>query len=201
MRCPCCRRPLPEQAPACPHCEFSLASAAQYFGELPKLEFPLTDLAVALGLRKRRSVRDALLGMSQVFPQLSFAAVLAKSDARVPLGAHAFWLFNLGGLSAAQESGGLCRLVLLVLDVENTRAACMIGYGLEPFVPEESLDRVAAAALPDLQRKAHAAAVIAALHRARTEFATVAKTIPRGSQSSEAGQPAGIPGERPVFAY
>lgn len=201
MRCPCCRRPLPEQGPACPHCEFSLASAAQYFGELPKLEFPLTDLAAALSFRKKRSVREALLGMTQVFPQLRFAAVLARSDPRVPLGAHAFWLFNLGGLTAAQESGGLCRLVLLVLDVENARAACMIGYGLEPFVPEESLDRVAAAALPDLQRKAHAAALIAALHRLRTELATVARTIPRGCESFETGPSAGVPGERPAFAY
>jgi hypothetical protein len=192
---------LPEQAAACPHCEFSLASAAQYFGELPKLEFPLTDLAGALGIWKKRTARDALLGMSETFPQLSFAAVLAECNARVPLGAHAFWLFNLGGLCAAQESGGLCRLVLLVLDVKHIRAACMIGYGLEPFVRQETLDRVAAAALPELQRNDCAAAIIAALHIARTEFANVAETIPRDSDLLEGGQTAGATGERPVFAY
>ena len=201
MLCPCCRQPLPEQAPACPHCEFSHASAAQYFGELPKLEFPLTDLAGVLGSWKKRAVRDALLGMSRVFPQLSFAAVLAESDARVPLGSHAFWLFNSGGLNAAQESGGRCRLVLLVLDVQNTRAACMIGYGLEPFVPQETLERVAAAALPDLKRQDHAAAVIAALHCARTEFATVAQTIPHEIELFESGQTAGATGETSAFAY
>lgn len=179
MRCPCCRQPLADQAPACPHCEFNLASAGQYFGQPPTLEFPLTDLAGVLGFGQRRPVRDALLAMSTTFPQLSFAAVLVKSDARVPLGAHAFWLFNAGALTAAQDSGEHCRLVLLLLDVAHTRAACAIGYGLEPFIPQEALDRIAAAALPDLQRGKCTPAIFASLECARREFAAVAETIPR----------------------
>ena len=165
------------------------------------LEHPLTDLVAALGAMKKRAVREALLGMSRTFPQLSFAAVLAQVETRVPLAAHAFWLFNTGGLTAAQESGGLCRLVLLELDVPNARAACMIGYGLEPFVPQDALDRIAGAALPDLQKGDPAAAILAALETARTEFAAVSQNIPRAFGLADTGQTASAGGSKEAFAY
>ncbi len=190
---------MPGQIPACPQCHFSQASASQYFGDPAKLEFPLTDLAGVLGFWKKRAVHEALLAMSPAFPQLSFSAVLVESDPRVPLGAHAFCLFNTGGLSAAQDSGALCRLVLLVLDVANTRAACMIGYGLEPFIPQETLDRIAAAALPDLQRRNPAAAIIAALQCARIKFAAAAP--PREQAQIESGQKPGAASEGAAYAY
>ena len=201
MHCPACQQPLHEQAPACPHCAFDLAAAGRVFGAPLELEFPLTDLAGVLGAWKRRSVSEALLGMSQTFPQLHFAAVIAQVEARVPLAAHTFWLFNTGGLSAPQESGGLCRLVLLELDVANARAACMIGYGLEPFVPQDALDRIAAAALTDLTKGDAASAIFAALEVARAEFATVSQTIPRAFGLADAGQTAGAGSEEAVFAY
>ena len=201
MRCPACQLPLHEFAPACAHCSFDLAVAARIFGAPPQMEFPLTDPAGAIGPAKKRAVTMALLEMSQTFPQLSFAAVLVQVDAQIPLPAHTFWLFNTGGLTAPQESGGLCRLVLLELDVTNSRAACMIGYGLEPFIPQTVLDRIAAAALPDLQRQDHAAAILAALQCARTEFAAVAETITRGFGLSVGGQTAGARSEEAAFAY
>lgn len=200
MPCPCCRRPLPDEAAACPHCEFSLASAGQYFGELPRLESPLSDLTGALGFWKKRAVRDALLRMSQVFPQLRFAAVLADPPPGVPLAAHAFWLFNQGGLCAAQESGGQCRLVLTVLDVRNARAACMIGYGLDPFVQQDPLDRIATAAAMTLQTGDPAAAVLKALEAARTEFADACRANPRQTSRVDAPQSAAA-GSATAYAY
>jgi hypothetical protein len=201
MRCPSCRQSLPEEAPACPHCQFNLVSAGHFFGQAPELEFPLTDLAGVLSPWKRRAVRDGLLAMSSSFPQLSFAAVLSESDARLPLAAHAFWLCNAGGLTAPQESGGKCLLVLLVLDVKHTRAACTIGYGLEPFVSPEALDRIAAAALPELQKGAPAGAILAALEAARTELVTVSLAIPRAF-GLMAAEDAMAPGsDQPAFAF
>ncbi len=127
--------------------------------------------------------------------------MLVESDARVPLGAHAFWLFNTGSLTAPQKSGGLCRLVLLVLDVKLTRAACMIGYGLEPYVPQAALDRVADAACPALKMGEPATAILAALHAARKEFAAVAGAVPHGPEMPNVGQVANAASEKAAFAY
>lgn len=201
MLCPSCRQTLHEHSSACPHCGFDQPSAARYFGAPVELEHPLTDLAGLLSNSKKRQLREALLGMSQTFPQLRFAAVITKVEARVPLAAHTFWLFNNGGLSAPQESGGLCRLVLLELDVANARAACMIGYGLEPFVPQDALDRITSATLMNLARGDAASAILAALEVARTEFATVSQTIPRAFGLSDAGQTAASGDEAAAFAY
>ena len=201
MHCPACRQTLHESVPACPHCGFDLAATVRVLGAAPQLEFPLTDFTGALDPAIKHNVTEALRAMTRKFPQLRFAAVVSHVDTRIPLAAHAFWLFNLGGLSAQQEAGNTCRLVLLEFDVTNARAACMIGYGLEPFIPQDALDRIAAAALPDLQRQDVAAAIIAALQCARKEFATVAETIPRGFGLSEGGQTSSTGNEEAAFAY
>lgn len=202
MHCPSCQQPLDERAPACPFCGFNLDAALREFGPTPALEHPLTDLASALGPLARRRVRAALLGMSVPFPQIVFAAVLAREEPQTALGARAFWLFNSGGLSAPREAGGLCRLVLLVLDVANQRAACMVGYGLEPFLAQEILDRIAGAALPGLQDRDPAAAVLAALESARFELAAVSRAIPLAFGLPGAKSPApAAGGENAAFAY
>jgi uncharacterized membrane protein YgcG len=201
MHCPACHQLLHEHSAACSYCGFDLAAAGRAFGEPPELEFPLSDLTGRLSLLAKRALREELLRMSRRFPQLSFAVVLASLNARTPLPAHAFWLFNTGGMTAPQEAGGMCRLVLLELDVPNARAACMIGYGLEPFVPQETLDSIADAALPDLEAGDPAAAVLAAMETARTAFATVSQTIPRAFGLSDAGQTAAAGSEEAAYAY
>jgi hypothetical protein len=200
MRCPCCRQTLFGSAPECPHCQFSFASAGPFFGEIPRLQFPLTDLAGVLSSWNKRKVRRSLLEMAAVFPQVKFAAVLLNADARVRLGAQAFWLFNSGTLVPAQESGDLCRLVLLVLDASRPRAACMIGYGLEPFVPPEAIDRIAAAAANELRNGSPAAAILKALEGARFEFARVWQAMPRGLQQGQP-EPSTLVDETEVFVY
>lgn len=201
MRCPACRQTLHESLPACPHCAFDLAATIRVLGAAPILEFPFTDLTSILSPEEKQSVTTALLELTQKFPQLRFAAIITQVDARIPLAAHAFWLFNLGGLSAPQESGNQCRLVLLELDTANSRAACMIGYGLEPFLPLDVLDGIANAALPDMQRHDHAAAIIAALQCARSEFAALAEAMSRRLGLTEGGEHGGATNEDAAFAY
>ena len=200
MRCPCCRQPLPSAAAECPHCRFSFASAQRYFGGGAPLEFPLSDLAGRLGWRQSRRVRRRLLGMAEVFPQIQFAAVLLEAREDVPFAAQAFWLFNGGGLAPAQESGHLCRLMLFVLDVAQSRAACMVGYGLEPFIPPEALNRIAGAAADGLGRGQPAEAMLKALAAARVELARICQTLPRVEKPMPTETSAGPSGAE-SFAY
>ncbi len=201
MHCPACRQTLHENVPACSNCGFDLAATVRVLGAAPQLEFPLTDFTGALDPAIKHNVTEALLEMMRKFPQLRFAAVIGHVDARIPLAAHAFWLFNLGGLSMQQESGNQCRLVLLELDMANSRAACMIGYGLEPFIPQDALDCIANAAILDLSRGNIEAAILAALKAAQTEFTTASQSTSRAFGLPDAEQTAAAGNENAAFAY
>ena len=201
MRCPACRQLLHESVPACSHCGFDLAATIRVLGAAPQLEYPLTDFTGALDPSKIKSVTASLLAMTQTFPQLRFAAVICPVDARIPLAAHAFWLFNVGGLNSSHESGSNCRLVLLELDVTNSRAACMIGYGLEPFLPQDALDRIADAALPGLQKGDLPSAILASLKMAQMEFAAVSQSIAQASGENKATHVVASGSDEAAFAY
>lgn len=139
--------------------------------------------------------------MTQIFPQLNFSVVLSHVDAQIPLPAHAFWLFNGGGLASPQQSGNLCRLVLLDLDPTNARAACMIGYGLEPFIPPDALDRIALAAIPGLQAVDVSSAILAALESARTELAAVSQAISQSNGLANKEQTMMAGNDEAEYAY
>ncbi len=77
----------------------------------------------------------------------------------------------------------------------------MIGYGLEPFVPQDTLDRIADAALPGLQNGDPASAILAALVMARMEFAAVSQSIAQASGENKATHVATSESDEAAFAY
>ncbi len=97
----------------------------------------------------------------------------------MPLRAYTFWIFNQGILTSLMDKGGACRLVLLTVDADAGRAACMVGYGLEPFVGEDSLDRIVSAALPSLGELDYAGALTTALAQADAELTTISEGLPQ----------------------
>ena len=199
MLCPACRSLIHERAPACLHCGFDLAAAERFFGLPPQLNNGVTDLAGALRPRERRNVAQALYKARIHFPQLRFSTVISRLPLHVPIRAYAFWLFNQPALNTPMEKGGACRLVLFAMDVEHQRLACMVGYGLELFVGEDTLERILSAAQRTLSAQDYAGAILAALEQAETELASLSRGIPEAfglhvAQSEE------TPAEE-VFAY
>jgi uncharacterized membrane protein YgcG len=179
MRCPHCQAPLHEQSPCCPQCHFDLDEAGRTFGLPPQLQIPLTDLASVLTARQQGTIVKALNSFSQRFPQVLFHVVVAKLPKDQNIREVAFWLFNRGKLCAAVESAGACHDALLFLDAENHRAACVVGYGLEPFLAEEALHSIAEAAVMGLRTQNYMEAIHAALVSAENIFAAVCETAPR----------------------
>jgi uncharacterized membrane protein YgcG len=166
MRCPLCHAPLQEHSPCCPQCHFELQQADRDFGIPPPLGVPLTDLARALTRRQFRLALKGLEAFTRRFPQMFFHVVAANLPKEQNLAATVFWLFNKGGICTPMEDGGYCHDVLLLLDIDHARAACIIGYGLEPFVTPESLDEICQAALPSLREKQYLQAIQEALAKA-----------------------------------
>lgn len=201
MRCPICQAPLQETSSCCAQCHYDLERAARQFGIPPQLQVPLTDLAGVLSPRQVRAAQRCLAAFTRRFPQMFLHVVMAKLAVEQSLAATAFFYFNQGGLCAPLEKGGSCRDVLLLLDVEQRRAACIIGYGLEPFVSQEALNEIARATLPAMLQSRGLDAIRHAVEKAEEVFASAARSIPHDYGLLEPEIQEHVPAADQSFAY
>ncbi len=177
MRCPACQHEIFETAEACPQCSFSLPALERVMGFAPSLKPDVTDMAGELTGKDLKRVRRAIARFQKRFPQARCAVVASHTPEKVSLPLYAFWLFNKGGLSSMVERGGANRLVLIVLDPAAQKLACMIGYGLEPFVSEGRMTACLQAALPFLASDEPGAGLCACIEQLETHLTEVAESL------------------------
>lgn len=180
MRCPACQHEAFETANVCLQCNFSLAGLEKIMGFAPHLKTDVTDMAGHLKGREIKALRQAIFHLQRRFPQVRCAVVVSVTPESVTLPLYVFWLFNKGGLSSAVERGGANRLVLIVHDPEADKLACMIGYGLEPFVSEDRMADCLQAALSGISAGETGKGLEACIARFDAHLAEVAASIERG---------------------
>lgn len=189
--CPACQTSADLPAHACPACGFSLAAADQALGVPPTHTVPVSDARHFLTAGDVRRIERTMRRIEDRFPQVQLAVVLEPIPAEISLGVFTFWLFNRGGLSSAVEKGAHNHLVLLVIDpgeAAEGRAACMIGYGLEPFISRDQLADCLDAMTGDLAASRYSNAAI-------SFFETLEPILVTACQN--AGPPATEPADQP----
>lgn len=142
--CPACQNPAIEGLTVCIACGFSIAEADRKMGIPPQLSAPVADIYHYLTAAEVRRIATLTQAIEKRFPQIHLAVVIDHVPADVTLSVYTFWLFNRAGISSSVERGADNHLVLLVLDASERSpkgAACMIGYGLEPFLSQRELNR------------------------------------------------------------
>lgn len=181
MHCPYCQAPAFETSPRCPRCGFSLDQVNALFDPLPPLQPGLSDLAGLCRPRDARRLKDATARLRDHFPQITFSIVTTTLQPDQPLTAFAFWVFNRSGVCADSARGGRSRDILLTLDAANARASLMIGYGLEPFVPYETLEEIVNHGAPHFARDHWVDGIVAIIdatsHALTTICASLEKTF------------------------
>lgn len=177
MRCPACQQPATETTDECA-CGFSLALLDKQLGIAPALHGAVNDTAQILVRREVRTINHEIERLERVFPQLRFVIVTCQVPDKATLPTYAFWLFNRSGITAATERGSQNRLVMLVLDASHAQAACMIGYGLEPFVSEARITSALNAALALLSVNQLGGAVLAFLTEMEKQLADCVNEMP-----------------------
>lgn len=178
MECPACKAPTLESAAACA-CGFTMAALDKLLGIPPALQDTVTDLTNEFTRGEVRRIEREVDRLERLFPQLRFSIVSAEVPENATLALYAFWLFNRGGLTAATERGSQNRLIMLALDPKAGRAACMIGYGLEPFVGEPRLTSALHAALPALAADQPGKAVLSFLSEMERQLAECTSELHR----------------------
>lgn len=179
MRCPACRNTVEEVEAICAACGFSLEALAALMGMTPMLPPPLADPGGILSSSEKREVLRAVAGCHRRFPQVSLAIAMLPLAQDVPLSLQTFWYFNRSGLFSAVEKGGDNHGVMLLLDADLPgRTAAMVGYGLEPFVPDTILELCLTAASGSLFKKQWGAGITAFVRELERQLQPLAERIP-----------------------
>ena len=152
IQCPFCKAPLTETSAACPQCNLDLNRASAVLGPVPMLSNQgVTDLAGVLAPKADRPLLQALGEFHLRFPQSRASILFQRFDPDYPVETHLFWLFNTAHISGAENKHGANRDLLIGIDPEQHSAGLMIGYGLEPFLPQQALDHILVLARPALE--------------------------------------------------
>jgi hypothetical protein len=177
VRCPACDCPLEETSASCPGCGFSLSLADAHYGAAPQASPRVADPQGHLSRASRATLLKAVCDFEQRFPSLRFTALFLETPSGVPARPFLFWLFNRCGIHSSLEKAGANRHILLWIDPAAPRLASMIGYGLEPLVPDECL-QAAIDSASHLAATQPARAAVAFLRRLDLELADLHARLP-----------------------
>lgn len=151
MRCPYCQGLLQASAPECPACRLSYPRTAALLGAVPRITPLVADTTGTLRSSDHKRIKRHLERMQKRFPQLVPQVVMHRFPAEHPFPMHAFWLFNAADFAGASRRGRENHALMLAIDPFRGEAAIVPGYGLEPFLTNESLDRLLDLASPAWQ--------------------------------------------------
>jgi uncharacterized membrane protein YgcG len=179
MQCPACRQKLTETEVICGHCQFSLGALSAQLGIPPQLTPPVADLAEVLTRKEKKALVQEIEQMEQRFPDIVGIAVFADIPETLSPELYAFWLFNRASLFSSVEQGGSNHGVLLLIDAAKSRATAMIGYGLEPLIPEQTLEICLIGASHHLKKGNRAAAAEAFFRELPRQLLELSATWPK----------------------
>lgn len=129
-------------SPECPSCRLTFDRATALLGPMPRLSSGISDPARVLPVADEKKITKAIQRLTWTFPQVTLNVLMYVFPKEHPFDLHVFWIFNAGGLSPDSQKGGDNRSILLAIDPEQKKSALMVGYGLEPYLSDEAMDRL-----------------------------------------------------------
>jgi uncharacterized membrane protein YgcG len=163
MQCPYCQTPLQATASECPSCRLTYPRTVSLVGAMPRLTPSVADLAGLLQPGDHAKLIKRITALETTFPELVLQVVVHIFPDDHPFSMHAFWLFNAGNFAGNSCRGKLNRSILLAIDPKRTEAAIIPGYGLEPFLPPETLNHLLELASPEWAKQQWTAGILRAI--------------------------------------
>lgn len=151
MRCPYCQGPLQAGSPECPACRLSYPRTCTLLGAVPRLAPLVADTTGTLRTADHNRIKRRLERLRRRFPQVAPQVVMHRFPAEHPFSMHVFWLFNAADFAGASHRGRDNHSLMLAIDPLRGESAIIPGYGLEPFLTSDALDRLLVLAGPAWQ--------------------------------------------------
>jgi uncharacterized membrane protein YgcG len=138
----------------------------------------VTDLTNSLSRSDQRALLRATAAFHRRFPQCRAFLLLKEFAPQFPLGFHLFWIFNTAGLSGEAQKFGRNHDVLIGLDPAAKTAGLIVGYGLEPFLPQAALEQVIDSASSHIKKGKFATGLTTALDRLAELMEGICRDLP-----------------------
>ena len=148
MRCPYCHSPLEENSAECPTCKLTLSRVSALLGPVPRTAPGIGETLRVLDKRSIKKLAARIDEMQRRFPQVKMHIIVRDFPSIYPFDLFLFLTFNHARLSIEAHKGCENRDILLVVDPSQARCGLTVGYGLEPFLREETLDHLLELAEP-----------------------------------------------------
>jgi len=134
-------------------------------GAVPRYGIHVTDSTEAiLTTADLRSIEARSIQFGHQFPQSRFSVFFTALLPGRSVKEYAFWLFNSCSFTSFDSKLNNNFALLLVIDMQSRSACLMIGYGLEHYLSEADLARLAGTLEPAFSRTHYAAGVRACIH-------------------------------------
>jgi uncharacterized membrane protein YgcG len=142
MKCPSCGTAFEKPVERCPHCKLSLQRLDMKFGLVPAHSRFLTDRTGKVPLDEMKELRAALRLFQKKFPQCLLSVFVTELPNGSSVSEYAFWMANRAKFASVETTQNENCNLLLIIDLTAEAAAIAVGYGLEPYVAEEELQKV-----------------------------------------------------------
>ncbi|CAN5800003.1 hypothetical protein BH20VER1_BH20VER1_14970 [soil metagenome] len=185
MKCPACAVVLTEPAPSCPACKFTLRRLDPKFGAVPRHSRYLTDRGGRLTMAEMNQLRDALRLFHKKFPQTLLSVFVMELPRGSSANEFAFWLANRARFSTVIKAHEENFDLLLVVDLAGKKASLAAGYGLEPHLEEQDLQK----ALDVLAGPLAGGDIAAGIHAAIETLVRRLREVSRKAQQKKVAMP------------
>ena len=88
--------------------------------------------------KEYRKLDKAIQGFERRFPQLRFCVYLNRLPEAADAREFGFWLINHASPADGEDQSDRLRTILVVIDRQNRQASVTVGYGLDPFIGDDT---------------------------------------------------------------
>jgi hypothetical protein len=150
IECPYCHTPLRETSPECSGCQMDLEKLARAMGPTPVILAGISDGCNLFSRPETKRLSKVISAYQSRFPQCRLHVITRIFDQKAELPPIIFWIFNRADLSEGTSKQGKNRDIVILIEPKRKQAAMIVGYGLEPILPQQALDQIIERAQPYL---------------------------------------------------
>jgi len=137
--CPSCGDGVEDGMRACASCGYGFEFATRL---LPYEAPPLRKFIDYDGQLSRDDIKTGQRALEKLrahFPQITLCTCIARVPKEVSLSEFGFWFFNQSVPNSPRLTERRLHSILLCIDPDRGGASLTLGYGLDPFIDDESL--------------------------------------------------------------